>query len=99
MMKEFLTSFRFLNWNIPYGTLRSSGTRAPTPSVFSPMSMSTPSDVVITTPPANNALSPNNAPSPFSRDQKMRMAIDRAGMLIKGQHIALVNSMCKEEKE
>lgn len=62
------------------------------------MAQSTPSDVMVTT-PANNASSPNNAPSPFSKDQNMKVTIERAHMLIGGQHRTLVQSMRKEERE
>ena len=63
------------------------------------MSMSTPSDIVIGTPPANNALSPSNAPSPFAQTLQRNKAINRAYMLVEGQHAALIDSMGREERE
>lgn len=87
----------FLNWNIPYGTLRSLE-QSPSYPAPSPMAQSTPSDIEVTT-PTNNASSQNNAPSPFSRDQNIRATKDRAFMLLGGQHHALVKSLRKEERE
>ncbi|MCJ1262343.1 hypothetical protein MMC22_002213 [Lobaria immixta] len=88
----------FLNWNIPYGTMRSFTGQSPSYPATSPMAQSTPSDVEVIT-PINSASSPNSAPSPFSRDQNMKATVDRAHMLIGGQHLALVKSMCKEEQD
>lgn len=72
--------------------------QSPSHSATSPMALSTPSDIVVTT-PTNDAPSPNNASSPFSRDQNMKAAIDRAHMFVGGQHNALVKSMRKEDRE
>ncbi|MCJ1428601.1 hypothetical protein MMC29_006511 [Sticta canariensis] len=88
----------FLNWNIPYGTTPSFIGQSPRYSASSPMAMSTPSDIVVVT-PTNNASSPHDAPSPFSRNQNMKATIDRAHMLMGGQHHALVKSMRKEERD
>ncbi|MCJ1264032.1 hypothetical protein MMC22_003903 [Lobaria immixta] len=88
----------FLNWSIPYGTMRSFVAQSPSSPVPSPATQSTPSDILVTT-PINDASSPNNVPSPFSRDQNMKISIDRAHMLIGGQHRALVQSMRKEERD
>lgn len=63
------------------------------------MSMSTPSDIVVGTPPANNAPSPSNAPSPFAQIVQKKKAVNRAYMLVEGQHAALINSMGREERE
>ena len=63
------------------------------------MSMSTPSDVVVRTPPANNAPSPSDAPSPFAQIAQKSKAVNRAYMLVEGQHAVLVNSMGREERE
>lgn len=88
----------FLNWNVPYGTMKPFIGQSPGYDAPSPMALSTPSDIVVTT-PTNDASSPNNAPSPFSREQNKKVTIDRAHMLIGGQHHALVKSMRKEERE
>ena len=78
--------------------MRSLVAQSPSYPVPSPAAQSTPSDILVTT-PINDASSPNNVPSPFSRDQNTKISIDRAHMLIGGQHRALVQSMRKEEKE
>lgn len=78
--------------------MRSSVGQSPNYLAPSPAAQSTPSDIVVTT-PTSNAPSPNNVPSPFSRDQNIKITIDRAHMLIGGQHRALVQSMRKEERE
>ena len=85
----------FLNWNLPHGTFRSA--RATSLSAPSPMSISTPSDIIVETPPAN-ASSPNNAPSSLTRVQSMKQRVDRANMFVTGQYNALVKSMNPEEK-
>lgn len=95
---EYSLMVSFLNWNIPYGTMPSLIGQSPRYSASSPMATSTPSDIVVVT-PTNNASSPHNAPSPFSRDQNLKATIDRAHMLMGGQHHALVKSMRKEERE
>ncbi|MCJ1472336.1 hypothetical protein MMC13_000983 [Lambiella insularis] len=89
----------FLNWNMPYGTGRSSIGRSPSHCIASPISLSGLTDIVVETPPDNNALSPNNAPSPLSQLQKRRVTIGRAHMFIQGRHSALVKSMRRDEKE
>lgn len=63
------------------------------------MSMSTPSDTVVETPPANNAHSPSNVPSPFAQAVQKKKAVNRAYMLVEGQHAALIKSMGGEERE
>ncbi|KAL9113658.1 MAG: hypothetical protein Q9187_007584, partial [Circinaria calcarea] len=89
----------FLNWNMPYGTMHSARARGPSYTTASPISTSTPSDIVVDTPPNNNALSPNNAPSPLTRVQNRKEAMDRAHMFVEGRHGALVKSLRREEKE
>ena len=84
---------------MPYGTMQSSRIRGPSYATASPMSTSTPSDIVVDTPPNNNALSPSNAPSPLTRVQNMKEAMDRAHMFVEGRHGALVKSMHREERE
>ncbi|MCJ1469539.1 hypothetical protein MMC07_008172 [Pseudocyphellaria aurata] len=88
----------FLNWNIPYGTLRSFTAQSPNPPVSSPVALSTPSDIAVTT-PANAVYSPNNTSSPFTRDQNLQITIERAYMLSAGQFDALVRSMRQEERD
>lgn len=84
---------------MPYGTMQSSRIRGPSYAAASPTSISTPSDIAVNTPPTNNAFSPNNAPSPLTRIQNMRVTTDRAHMFVEGRHGALVKSMHREEKE
>ena len=62
------------------------------------MSISTPSDIVVTTPPANDAFSPNTDPSPFTKLQNRKMTFDRAHMFIEGRYEELAKSMSKKEK-
>lgn len=83
-----------LNWTRPYGTRQHSAF-----SALSPMSMSTPSDIVVGTPQANSALSPSDAPSPFAQILQKNKAANRAYMLVEGQHAALIKSMGGEERE
>ena len=64
----------------------------------SPMSISTPSDIVVTTPAGDAASSPNNAPSPLTKLHNRKMTVDRAQMFVEGRYEALVRSMSKEEK-
>lgn len=78
--------------------MRSFTGQSPNDPALSPVAQSTPSDIMVTT-PANVVSSPNNAPSPFTRDQNLKATVDRAHMLIRGQHLALVQSMRKEERE
>lgn len=72
--------------------------RSPSYDAPSPMAISIPSDIIVTT-PTNTAYSPNNAPSPFSREQNIKVTIDRAHMSVRDQHHALVKSMSKEKRE
>ena len=62
------------------------------------MSISTPSDIMVATPPMNNANSPNDALSPFTRTQNFKGEVDRAYMFVTGRYDALVKSMNPEEK-
>ena len=82
---------------MPYGTMHSM-VQSPGFPAPSPMSISTPSDVVAVTPPSDNVLSTNNAPSPLSRVQNVKVTIDRAHMFIEGRFRELVQSMRKEER-
>lgn len=63
------------------------------------MSVSTPSDIIVTTPSVHDALSPTNAPSPLTRLQNRKETIDRARMFIDGRLGALSKSMKREERE
>ncbi|MCJ1396055.1 hypothetical protein MMC18_008942 [Xylographa bjoerkii] len=89
----------FLNWNMPYGTMRASLTRGSSNSAPSPMSISTPSDIIVATSQPVNALSPSDAPSPLTKLHNTKETMDRARMFVEGQFGALVRSMRKEEKE
>ena len=93
-----LMLYSFLNWNLPYGATRSSTFQIFGNSAPSPMSVSTPSDIEVTTPPTNDALSPNNALSPLSRAIHTKQAVDRAHMFIEGRYGALIKSMREEER-
>ncbi|MCJ1437103.1 hypothetical protein MMC27_006488 [Xylographa pallens] len=86
----------FLNWNMPYGTMRAFIARNPAPS---PMSISTPSDIVVATPQPLDALSPANAPSPLTQLHNMKETMDRARMFVEGRFGPLVKSMRQEERE
>ena len=88
----------FLNWNIPHGTFRSTTIRSGNLSMPSPISISTPSDIMVATPPVNDANSPNNAPSPLTRTQNFKKKVDRAHMFVTGRYDALVKSVNPEEK-
>ena len=90
--------YSFLNWNLPYGATRSSTFQSPSNIAPSPMSISTPSDIEVATPPINDALTPINAPSPLSRAVNTKQAIDRAHMFIEGRYGAMIKSMCEEER-
>ncbi|KAL9608829.1 MAG: hypothetical protein Q9167_006347 [Letrouitia subvulpina] len=85
----------FLNWNLPYGIMRSPNT---TSNVTSPAAISTPSDVVVATPSSNEIHSPRNAPSPLTRLHNSREAIHRAQMFIEGRYHELLRSMTREDK-
>lgn len=77
---------RFMNWNMPYGAMRSSAARAV--DHVSPLS-----DIVVTTPP-----SPNGAPSPMAVAVKEMTAIDRARLFVQGRHMELLKSMEKPQR-
>lgn len=80
-----------------YGTMQSI-VQSPGFPAPSPMSISTPSDVVVVTPPSDNLLSTNNAPSPLSRVQNVKLTIDRAHMFVEGRFRDLLQSMQNEER-
>ena len=63
------------------------------------MSVATPSDIVVASPPANDAPSPSDAPSAFIQIQQRNKAVNRAYMLVEGKHAALLASMGSEERE
>ncbi|MCJ1378525.1 hypothetical protein MMC17_001624 [Xylographa soralifera] len=86
----------FLNWNMPYGTMRASLDRN---SAASPMSISTPSDIVVKTPQPLDALSPTNVPSPLTQLHNMKETMVCARMFVEGQFGSLIQSMRKEEGE
>lgn len=88
-----MTGTSFLNWNIPHGIVRSSV------PVSSPMSISTPSDIIVTTPQAVGAPSPDNGPSSFTKLITMRETANRAHMFFEGRYDALVKSLRRDEKE
>lgn len=73
--------------------------QGPSSPIDSPMQFSTPSNVEVATPEANNALSPMNAPSPLTKAKRKKEAITRAYMLIDGRYRDLVDSMNQKEKE
>jgi hypothetical protein len=62
------------------------------------MQMSTPSDIVVATPPENGTKSVINAPSPLTKLQGMKVLVDRAHMFVEGRYGELVKSMHEEEK-
>src|SRR5271169_2824275 len=93
-----LTSTRFLMWTIPYGAMRMSKSRRI--DMFSPAAgplISTPSDVLVTTPSSSHA-SPRNASSSMSAALKKGLAVDRAHLFVQGRHSDLVRSMDGEER-
>lgn len=96
-----MNSLSFMNWNMPYGALRSSHARAI--DHFSPSDplalASTPSDVFVATPAANTALSPAaGSPSGLSKALKDKNAVERAHLFIQGKHEELIRSMNKQER-
>src|SRR6266536_3439698 len=94
-------SLSFMKWNMPYGALRCSHARAI--DHFSPSdpeaSASTPSDVLVTTPAANTALSlAADSPSGLSKALKTQHAVERAHLFVQGKHDELIKSMNKQER-
>ena len=75
-----------------------SNQRASSQSVPSPMSTSTPSDIVVTT-PSNTAHSPTDAPSPLAVMHNMRETIQRAHLILDGRYEDLLRSMNYEDKQ
>lgn len=65
---------RFINWNMPYGAMRSSAARAAD-------HISLLSAIVVTTSP-----SPNGASSPTAVAVRVMTAIDRARLFVEGRH-------------
>jgi hypothetical protein len=91
----------FMNWNMPYGALRSSRARAI--DHFSPASpvptLTPPSDVFVATPAAVSALSPPaDSPSGLSKALQARRAVERAQLFVQGKHEELIKSMNKKEQ-
>lgn len=76
----------FMNWNMPYGAMRSSAARAV--DHLSPLS-----DIVVTSPP-----SPHGAPSPMTLAVKEMTAVDRARLFVQGRHMELLKSMEKPQR-
>lgn len=70
-----------MNWNMPYGAIRSSASRVA--DYASPLS-----DIVVTTPS-----SPHAAPSPTTVAVRAMMPIDRARLFVEGRHNDLLKSM------
>jgi hypothetical protein len=88
-----------MNWNMPYGALRSSAARAV--DHFSPFgpTASTPSDILVTTPTSEQVgPSPRNAPSPMSVAVRGKIANDRARLFVEGRHDDLLRSLEKQER-
>ena len=78
--------------------MHGSNHRASSQSVPSPMSTSTPSDIVVTT-PSNAAHSPTNAPSPLAVVHNMRETMQRAHLMLDGRYEDLLKSMKHEDKQ
>ncbi|KAI9933967.1 hypothetical protein MW887_005039 [Aspergillus wentii] len=83
----------FLAWNRPYGAM--SLVNDPT-SPFG-QAISTPGDVVVATPESNNAPSPMDAPSPFSKALTIKRSLERTRMFVDGRFDDLLKSMNKKE--
>jgi hypothetical protein len=84
---------------MPNGALRSAHANAT--DHFSPLALaaSTPSDVLVTTPAVNNALSPPaDSPSGLSKALKNKTALERAHLFVEGKHDELIRSMTKQER-
>ncbi|MCJ1314234.1 hypothetical protein MMC25_007914 [Agyrium rufum] len=85
----------FMNWNLPYAALNMSMLEATDhASPFSPTA-ATPSDVVMHTPPADG-LSPR-VESSLSTVLIKKTLVDRAQLLIRGDHAKLLRSLDKTE--
>jgi hypothetical protein len=96
-----ITLFSFRSWNMPYGAWRSAPTRAT--DQFSPagpaVSVSPPSDVVVTTPASAGAFSPAaDSPSGLSKAIQQMNAIQRALLFVEGKHDELVKLMNKQQR-
>lgn len=62
------------------------------------MSLDTPSDILVATPPANITNSPSDALSPFTQVSHRMKVTSRAYMLVEGKYAALIASMGREEQ-
>jgi len=86
-------------WNMPYGAMDFK--RSPSLNHSSPfgqaVSPHSEAMVSVITPPANNAGSPNDAPSPLSKAITMKRSIERTRMFAEGRFDDLIKSMTKEE--
>ena len=82
---------------MPHGVMDAYGWR-PLDHVSPFAPISTPSDVMIQTPPADNAASPANAPSPLSVALRKKTLTDRAYMFLDGRHDDLLRSLSKDER-
>jgi hypothetical protein len=89
----------FMAWNMPYGAMDFK--RSPSLNHSSPFgqAVSPPSGAMVSviTPPANNAGSPNDAPSPLSKAITMKRSIERTRMFAEGRFDDLIKSITKEE--
>lgn len=75
-----------MNWNMPYGAMRSSASGAA--NYASPLS-----DIEVTTPS-----SPHAAPSPMTVAVRAMTPIDRARLFVEGRHNELLKSMENKQR-
>lgn len=76
----------FMNWNMPYGIMRSSATTAV--DHVSPLS-----DIIVTTPS-----SPHGAPSPMAVAVKEMTAIERTRLFVQGRQMDLLRSLERPQR-
>jgi hypothetical protein len=86
-------------WNMPYGAMHLNQALGMNHGSPFGNAVSTPSDIMVTTPASNNAGSPMAAPSPLSKALTIKRSIDRARMFTGGRFDDLIKSMDKKEVE
>ncbi|KAH0553065.1 hypothetical protein GP486_006742 [Trichoglossum hirsutum] len=87
----------FLYWNMPYGAMKRS--KSGVMDHLSPLgAASTPSDILVTTPPVNANSPQTHTSSLLAADLRMKKAVDRAHLFVAGRHDDFIRSMDQGER-
>lgn len=87
-----------MTWNLPYKPSKTLMSQIIDHHSPLGQSMSTPSDVSVGTPYANDVASPSNALSPLSSALRKKRPVERAQLFFEGKYQQLLASMSTEEQ-